>query len=132
MFYEIDGNEFEPSLEEKDAAKEKPLTWNPMFSWGDIVGAVKKTSEQVAAVIKEDLHEIAEAGQEFVRSTTEAMEPVAAKVAETDFESKVGEYVGKAEKLTFGGISKLGTGIAMGLNSLFLAEEDPAKAKAKM
>ena len=89
------------------------------------VDTVKATAQKAVNVIRDDLIEIADAGQELVQSTG------ITDIKYDDIEAKLGDIDRKLEsieKIAVNSLSKLGVEISQGINSLY-TEEESAKPK---
>ena len=106
--------------EQKSSIPSERSSW--FTGWVD---TVKATAQKAVNVIRDDLIEIADAGQELVQSTG------ITDIKYDDIEAKLGDIDRKLEsieKIAVNSLSKLGVEISQGINSLY-TEEESAKPK---
>ena len=109
--------------ETKESEPKLQSSWFSGFS--GILANVQDAAQQAVQIIKDDLIEIADAGQELAETTKNAvnMENIEAGLQEID------QALGNIENVAKSGISKLGVEITQGINSLFIAEADEPALK---
>ena len=106
--------------EQKSSIPSERSSW--FTGWVD---TVKATAQKAVNVIRDDLIEIADAGQELVQSTG------ITDIKYDDIEAKLGDIDRKLEsieKIAVNSLSKLGVEISQGINALY-TEEESAKPK---
>ena len=114
--FEVGG---ETSTKEQQETNNSPLESSWFSGFSGLIDVVKDTAQQAVNIIKEDLIEIADAGQELAQSSglsTVKYENIEAGLEELD------QALGNFEKIAVTGISKLKDGLTDGISSLFVTE----------